>query len=172
MMMMMVFQTGWVMESRISVDCCSVGSFCAWVLVFCVLLIQYNACVPWNLQETVVCTEFSSLFLVLVHCHPDCLTCSHSPDHCDLCRDPTKLLQNGRCVHSCGLGFYQAGSLCLGMTTQRQGWIGLKRLSVGFFLQLSHSIVTEGTTVQGNIYLKATTSYRCLGLFTFRSLFF
>lgn len=50
-----------------------------------------------------------------VHCHPDCLTCSHSPDHCDLCQDPTKLLQNGRCVHSCGLGFYQAGSLCLGM---------------------------------------------------------
>ncbi|XP_042534078.1 extracellular matrix organizing protein FRAS1 [Dipodomys spectabilis] len=49
-----------------------------------------------------------------VHCHPDCLTCSRSPDHCDLCQDPTKLLQNGRCVHSCGLGFYQAGSLCLG----------------------------------------------------------
>uniref|UniRef100_A0A2K6FZ88 Extracellular matrix organizing protein FRAS1 n=1 Tax=Propithecus coquereli TaxID=379532 RepID=A0A2K6FZ88_PROCO len=53
-----------------------------------------------------------------VHCHPDCLTCSHSPDHCDLCQDPTKLLQNGRCVHSCGLGFYQAGSLCLACQPQ------------------------------------------------------
>ncbi|XP_073898026.1 extracellular matrix organizing protein FRAS1 isoform X2 [Castor canadensis] len=53
-----------------------------------------------------------------VHCHPDCLTCSHSPEHCDLCQDPTKLLQNGRCVHSCGLGFYQAGSLCLACQPQ------------------------------------------------------
>nr|XP_044999992.1 extracellular matrix organizing protein FRAS1 isoform X2 [Jaculus jaculus] len=53
-----------------------------------------------------------------VHCHPDCLTCSHSPEHCDLCQDPTKLLQNGRCVHSCGLGFYQAGRLCLACQPQ------------------------------------------------------
>ncbi|KAM5158784.1 extracellular matrix organizing protein FRAS1 [Callospermophilus lateralis] len=53
-----------------------------------------------------------------VRCHPDCLTCSHSPDHCDLCQDPTQLLQNGRCVHSCGLGFYQAGSLCLACQPQ------------------------------------------------------
>lgn len=53
-----------------------------------------------------------------VHCHPDCLTCSQSPDHCDLCQDPTKLLQNGWCVHSCGLGFYQAGSLCLACQPQ------------------------------------------------------
>ncbi|XP_012660764.1 extracellular matrix protein FRAS1 [Otolemur garnettii] len=53
-----------------------------------------------------------------VHCHPDCLTCSRSPDHCDLCQDPTKLLQNGQCVHSCGLGFYQAGSLCLACQPQ------------------------------------------------------
>ncbi|XP_048640749.1 extracellular matrix organizing protein FRAS1 isoform X2 [Marmota marmota marmota] len=53
-----------------------------------------------------------------VRCHLDCLTCSHSPDHCDLCQDPTQLLQNGRCVHSCGLGFYQAGSLCLACQPQ------------------------------------------------------
>ncbi|KAM4854655.1 extracellular matrix organizing protein FRAS1 [Thomomys bottae] len=53
-----------------------------------------------------------------VHCHPDCLTCSQSPNHCDLCQDPTKLLQNGRCVHSCGLGFYQAGSHCLACQPQ------------------------------------------------------
>ncbi|XP_062964839.1 extracellular matrix organizing protein FRAS1 isoform X1 [Cynocephalus volans] len=53
-----------------------------------------------------------------VHCHPDCLTCSHSPDHCDLCQDPAKLLQNGRCVHSCGLGLYQAGSVCLACQPQ------------------------------------------------------
>ncbi|XP_046512812.1 extracellular matrix organizing protein FRAS1 isoform X5 [Equus quagga] len=53
-----------------------------------------------------------------VHCHPDCLTCSQSPDHCDLCRDPTKMLRNGRCVHSCGLGFYQAGALCLACQPQ------------------------------------------------------
>lgn len=64
-----------------------------------------------------VFTKFSSpLSLVVVHCHPDCLTCSRSPKHCDLCRDPTKLLRNGQCVHSCGLGFYQAGALCLGMS--------------------------------------------------------
>ncbi|XP_054995058.1 extracellular matrix organizing protein FRAS1 [Sorex araneus] len=53
-----------------------------------------------------------------VRCHPDCLTCSHSPDHCDLCQDPTKLLLGGRCVHSCGLGFYQAGALCLACQPQ------------------------------------------------------
>ncbi|XP_073093519.1 extracellular matrix organizing protein FRAS1 isoform X4 [Manis javanica] len=52
------------------------------------------------------------------HCHPDCLTCSQSRDHCDLCRDPTKLLQNGQCVHSCPLGFYQAGALCLACQPQ------------------------------------------------------
>ncbi|XP_022361766.1 extracellular matrix protein FRAS1 [Enhydra lutris kenyoni] len=53
-----------------------------------------------------------------VHCHPDCLTCSRSPEHCDLCQDPTKLLRNGQCVHSCGLGFYQAGALCLACQPQ------------------------------------------------------
>ncbi|XP_053778816.1 extracellular matrix organizing protein FRAS1 isoform X3 [Desmodus rotundus] len=53
-----------------------------------------------------------------VHCHPDCLTCSQSPDHCDLCQDPTKLLRNGRCVHSCGPGFYQAGALCVACQPQ------------------------------------------------------
>ncbi|XP_045392852.1 extracellular matrix organizing protein FRAS1 isoform X1 [Lemur catta] len=53
-----------------------------------------------------------------VRCHPDCLTCSHAPDHCDLCRDPAKLRQKGRCVHSCGPGFYQAGSLCLACQPQ------------------------------------------------------
>nr|CAI9707391.1 unnamed protein product [Rangifer tarandus platyrhynchus] len=53
-----------------------------------------------------------------VRCHPDCLTCSQSPDHCDLCQDPTKLLRNGQCVHSCGLGFYQAGAFCLACQPQ------------------------------------------------------
>ncbi|XP_070250414.1 extracellular matrix organizing protein FRAS1 [Myotis yumanensis] len=53
-----------------------------------------------------------------VYCHPDCLTCSQSPDHCVLCQDPTKLLRNGRCVHSCGPGFYQAGALCLACQPQ------------------------------------------------------
>uniref|UniRef100_A0A7N5KQV8 Extracellular matrix organizing protein FRAS1 n=1 Tax=Ailuropoda melanoleuca TaxID=9646 RepID=A0A7N5KQV8_AILME len=53
-----------------------------------------------------------------VHCHPDCLTCSQSPEHCDLCQDPTKLLRNGQCVHSCGLGFYQAGAVCLACQPQ------------------------------------------------------
>ncbi|XP_007496032.2 extracellular matrix organizing protein FRAS1 isoform X2 [Monodelphis domestica] len=48
-----------------------------------------------------------------VPCHPDCLTCSESPDHCDLCQDPGKKLQNGRCVYSCDPGFYQSGGLCL-----------------------------------------------------------
>ncbi|XP_023559071.1 extracellular matrix protein FRAS1 [Octodon degus] len=53
-----------------------------------------------------------------VPCHPDCLTCSRSPGHCDLCQDPTKLLENGQCVHSCSLAFYQAGSLCLACQPQ------------------------------------------------------
>ncbi|KAM9238088.1 extracellular matrix organizing protein FRAS1 [Dugong dugon] len=54
----------------------------------------------------------------LAHCHKDCLTCSQSPEHCDLCQDPTKLLQNGRCVHTCGLGFYQASGRCLACQPQ------------------------------------------------------
>lgn len=140
------------MESCVNVCCCSVGSFYTRGLLCSVLPIPYNVCVMWPLQETVVfCTEFSSLFLVLVHCHSDCLTCSRSPDHCDLCQDPTKLLQNGRCVHSCGLGFYQAGGVCLGTATLLYR---LKRLSVGFILQLSHGIVTEGITMQGSSHLK------------------
>ncbi|KAM7157358.1 extracellular matrix organizing protein FRAS1 isoform 1-T1 [Molossus nigricans] len=53
-----------------------------------------------------------------VYCHPDCLACSQSPDHCDLCQDPTKSLRNGRCVHSCGPGFYHAGALCLACQPQ------------------------------------------------------
>ncbi|XP_010019626.1 PREDICTED: extracellular matrix protein FRAS1-like, partial [Nestor notabilis] len=48
-----------------------------------------------------------------VECHPDCLTCSHSFDHCNACRDPRKQLQNGRCVEICELGFYQDGGACL-----------------------------------------------------------
>ncbi|XP_057287145.1 extracellular matrix organizing protein FRAS1 [Pezoporus wallicus] len=48
-----------------------------------------------------------------VECHPDCLTCSQSFDHCNACRDPRKKLQNGRCVEICELGFYQDGGACL-----------------------------------------------------------
>uniref|UniRef100_A0A8C8RJR6 VWFC domain-containing protein n=1 Tax=Pelusios castaneus TaxID=367368 RepID=A0A8C8RJR6_9SAUR len=48
-----------------------------------------------------------------VRCHSDCLTCSRSFDHCDVCRDATKWLQNGRCVGSCDSGFYQAAGDCL-----------------------------------------------------------
>ncbi|OXB70624.1 UNVERIFIED_CONTAM: hypothetical protein H355_001014, partial [Colinus virginianus] len=47
-------------------------------------------------------------------CHPDCLTCSQSFDHCIACRDVQKQLQNGRCVETCGSGFYQDGETCLG----------------------------------------------------------
>ncbi|XP_044284420.1 extracellular matrix organizing protein FRAS1 [Varanus komodoensis] len=46
-------------------------------------------------------------------CHPDCLTCSQSFDRCDVCRDATKWLKNGRCVASCGPGFYPDAGLCL-----------------------------------------------------------
>ncbi|XP_077157208.1 extracellular matrix organizing protein FRAS1 isoform X3 [Paroedura picta] len=46
-------------------------------------------------------------------CHTDCLTCSQSFDRCDTCRDTSKSLQNGRCVASCGAGYYQDSGLCL-----------------------------------------------------------
>ncbi|XP_066488376.1 extracellular matrix organizing protein FRAS1 [Tiliqua scincoides] len=46
-------------------------------------------------------------------CHSDCLTCSQALDHCDACRDATKWLQNGRCMASCGPGFYPDAGLCL-----------------------------------------------------------
>ncbi|KAM8939375.1 extracellular matrix organizing protein FRAS1 [Pelodytes ibericus] len=45
-------------------------------------------------------------------CHSDCLTCSQSIDHCDICRDETRLLQMGRCVYSCDPGFYLDGKTC------------------------------------------------------------
>ncbi|KAM6401739.1 extracellular matrix organizing protein FRAS1 isoform 2-T2 [Pluvialis apricaria] len=48
-----------------------------------------------------------------VECHPDCLTCSQSFDHCTACRDARRQLQNGRCVEMCELGFYQDGGSCL-----------------------------------------------------------
>ncbi|KAM4809143.1 extracellular matrix organizing protein FRAS1 [Rhinophrynus dorsalis] len=46
-------------------------------------------------------------------CNPDCLTCSQSVDHCDICRDEDRLLQMGRCVFSCDPGFYLDGKTCL-----------------------------------------------------------
>ncbi|XP_041084402.1 extracellular matrix organizing protein FRAS1-like isoform X2 [Polyodon spathula] len=47
-----------------------------------------------------------------VQCHSDCLTCSHSPDHCESCRDSLLLLQNGRCVQACEPGFHENGRVC------------------------------------------------------------
>ncbi|XP_077332215.1 extracellular matrix organizing protein FRAS1 [Lithobates pipiens] len=46
-------------------------------------------------------------------CNPDCLTCSQSADHCDMCRDESYFLQMGLCVHSCDPGFYLDGQTCL-----------------------------------------------------------
>ncbi|XP_071971616.1 extracellular matrix organizing protein FRAS1 [Engystomops pustulosus] len=46
-------------------------------------------------------------------CSSDCLTCSQSIDHCDICRDEARLLQMGRCVYSCDPGFYLDGRTCL-----------------------------------------------------------
>ncbi|NWY04165.1 FRAS1 protein, partial [Nothoprocta ornata] len=48
-----------------------------------------------------------------VECHADCLTCSQSVDHCNVCRDARKQLQSGRCVEKCDLGFYQDAGTCL-----------------------------------------------------------
>ncbi|KAM4706664.1 extracellular matrix organizing protein FRAS1 [Discoglossus pictus] len=48
-----------------------------------------------------------------VQCKPDCLTCSQSPEHCDICRDETRVLQMGRCVYSCDPGFYLDGKTCI-----------------------------------------------------------
>uniref|UniRef100_A0A4W3I1G5 Fraser extracellular matrix complex subunit 1 n=1 Tax=Callorhinchus milii TaxID=7868 RepID=A0A4W3I1G5_CALMI len=45
-------------------------------------------------------------------CHSDCLTCTQSPDHCDVCSDKGKYLQNGRCLPRCDPGFYEDGRLC------------------------------------------------------------
>lgn len=109
--------------------------------------------------------EFPSpLSLTVAHCHPDCLTCSQSRDHCDLCRDPTKLLQNGQCVHSCPLGFYQAGALCLGMAPGIQPRTGLRL-----------SVVREGGMNAGNHNFQKPLEgriiiQRLLGLFICRSL--
>ncbi|KAE8631113.1 hypothetical protein XENTR_v10001087 [Xenopus tropicalis] len=46
------------------------------------------------------------------HCNPDCLTCSQSIEHCDICSDEAHLLQKGHCVVNCGSGFYQDGKTC------------------------------------------------------------
>ncbi|KAM7021681.1 LOW QUALITY PROTEIN: extracellular matrix organizing protein FRAS1 [Passerculus sandwichensis] len=46
-------------------------------------------------------------------CHPDCVSCSQASDRCDSCRDPRKLLQDGRCVEMCARGFYLHGGACL-----------------------------------------------------------
>ncbi|KAJ7327207.1 hypothetical protein JRQ81_016966, partial [Phrynocephalus forsythii] len=60
-------------------------------------------------------------------CHSDCLTCSKSFDLCDTCRDAAKQLQNGRCVDSCGPGFYQEAGRCLACektcSTCRDGYV-------------------------------------------------
>ncbi|KAJ8398108.1 hypothetical protein AAFF_G00431850 [Aldrovandia affinis] len=47
-----------------------------------------------------------------IHCHPDCLTCSRTPDHCDSCKDPRSMLLDGRCLQTCPRGFYPDGRVC------------------------------------------------------------
>ncbi|TSN86075.1 Extracellular matrix protein FRAS1 [Bagarius yarrelli] len=47
-----------------------------------------------------------------VQCHPDCLTCSTTPDQCNSCKDPGAFLWKGRCVHVCPLGFFPNGRVC------------------------------------------------------------
>lgn len=137
------------MKSCIEIIFTILGLFHTKVPEFSVLHILCRSKYPINsFSESckgnhMVFTEFSSsLPLIVVHCHPDCLTCSQSPDHCDLCRDPTKMLRNGRCVHSCGLGFYQAGALCLGMAPGRHG--------------LRLTVVKEGVMNAGNAQLPKT----------------
>lgn len=63
---MMVFQTAQIMESRVNVCSCSVGSFCTWGLLFSVFPIPYNVHILWTLQETVVCFFFFFWFLSFV----------------------------------------------------------------------------------------------------------
>ncbi|XP_016153247.1 PREDICTED: extracellular matrix protein FRAS1 [Ficedula albicollis] len=46
-------------------------------------------------------------------CPPECVSCSQASGGCDSCRDPRKLLQDGRCVEMCERGFYQHGGACL-----------------------------------------------------------
>ncbi|TRY85660.1 hypothetical protein DNTS_020362 [Danionella cerebrum] len=47
-----------------------------------------------------------------VQCHEDCLTCTGTPDHCAICREPSSLLMNGRCLQSCPEGFFAKGKVC------------------------------------------------------------
>ncbi|KAJ8404524.1 hypothetical protein AAFF_G00337910 [Aldrovandia affinis] len=47
-----------------------------------------------------------------VQCHPDCLTCSRTPDQCDSCKDPLSVLHNSHCVENCPQGFFQNGRVC------------------------------------------------------------
>ncbi|XP_062899606.1 extracellular matrix protein FRAS1 isoform X1 [Mobula hypostoma] len=47
-----------------------------------------------------------------VLCHPDCLTCTQSPDHCEICKNKSRVLQNGRCLEHCDPGFYEVAGLC------------------------------------------------------------
>ncbi|KAL0596030.1 Extracellular matrix protein FRAS1, partial [Plecturocebus cupreus] len=90
-------------------------------------------------------------------CCPDCTS-----DHCDFCQDPTKLLQNGRCVHSCGLGFYQAGSLCLGMAPsgQRRGHDGLSLCHLGWSAVVrSQLTATSASQVQASLPASASQGW-------------
>lgn len=77
---------------------------------------DFGACLVLCLPDWKHCWWFLllCLFFVPVECHPDCLTCSQSFDHCNACRDTRKQLQNGHCVETCASGFYQDGGTCLG----------------------------------------------------------
>lgn len=77
---------------------------------------DFGACLVLCLPDWKHCWWFLPLclFFVPVECHPDCLTCSQSFDHCNACRDTRKQLQNGHCVETCASGFYQDGGTCLG----------------------------------------------------------
>lgn len=83
-------------------------------------LILVHVPFPTFLYQAMRCWQILSclLFLMAVQCHPDCLVCSQSFDHCDICRDATKQLQNGRCVENCESGFYKDAGVCLGIAKQ------------------------------------------------------
>uniref|UniRef100_A0AAY4BT87 VWFC domain-containing protein n=1 Tax=Denticeps clupeoides TaxID=299321 RepID=A0AAY4BT87_9TELE len=49
-----------------------------------------------------------------VPCHPDCSSCSGTPEHCSSCKNPASLLWNGNCVSSCPKGSYPHGRVCAG----------------------------------------------------------
>ena len=69
----------------------------------------------WPLRRHLCFTNTSCSCYFTVECKPECSECSpSSPNNCTICTNKQLYVQDGRCVHTCRMGFYPSPSrMCM-----------------------------------------------------------